>query len=1268
MSWQPQLMPFGQAYLNKVVFSSDASQIIVAASNNLNYSGGTVFQSLDTGATWTNILGVQSNLIISDIAISKDKSKTVVVCSRPTDDNVRTSAVYFYIINNINNNIILKTTQSALSVNTDLLSVAIDSTGTNIVIGTSDSLYISRNGGNSWSQIGSGYNHNDVSISDDGSRIIVAGFSSNNDNVIPRISTNNGTSFSNINTAGNDWYCVDSSASGQNLVVGGKNKIIASSNYGNTWNIASGISLTDGISSSWTCTDVSISDNGQKLVAIIRLDAGSLRDIFVSYDGGLNWVRDSFRLVQSNSISISETNDSIFIALVPFYGTLYLQSIPKTWDINILITEPNQTFDISIFGSPNITIDWGNDLTQVVTSQSTVTRSYANIGYYTVKIYGSFNTSGGNIRFSQSPINPKCIVSVGPIPYIANLTSMIATFIGNTNLESIPWDLFYYNPQILIFNSVFRGCNKLTSIPNSLFDNNTSAIDFTATFAETSVENIPVDLFKYNKEVIYFSIVFQNTAITNIPQDLFRYNTKVKQFVNSFAFCPNLTSLPQDLLSYNTLAIDFVNIFFNTPINTFSYSRLLNELSVTNFNTSNNGLPVRLGAQSSKYNSSAINARQTLVNRNWEIVDAGLDQIVTTTTTTTTTTVAPTTTTTTTTVVPTTTTTTTTVVPTTTTTTTTVVPTTTTTTTTVVPTTTTTTTTVVPTTTTTTTTVTTTPPVPRSLFTWGNNGSGEIGDGTQFPKLSPVQLSNNWVVISAGGGYSAAIRSDGKLFTWGNNSDGQLGDGTQTSKLIPTQIGNDNWTNIYAGMGGFTFAIRSDGKLFAWGTNSFGQLGDGTLIRRLTPVQIGNDNWASISVGRYHSLGIRSDGKLFVWGNNNYGQLGDGTQTRKLTPAQIGNDNWSSVAAGFASSFAIRSDGKLFAWGDNNNGQLGDGTLVYKLIPTQIGNDSWILVCASDPFTLAIRSDNKLFGWGINVNGVLDGSTLTPKYEPTQIGNDNWIFVNAKNTHILAVRSDNKLFAWGENNVGQFGDGTTLPKSSPSQIGNNNWSYVSAGNAHSMALSLDIIQTTTSTTAPPTTTTTSTTFTPTISTTTTTTTTTINPFFLMVPQMTTSTKQYTVIKLRRATEDDFITSNLVLASGEPAYASDTKTFKIGNGSSDWDNLPAFTSTDINIYNIGSTNGNVSIDWASNKQSQRVTLTGTSTIIKGIGWPTSDISRQTDLEIYVSGNTNITWSIVGSNWYNKPSSSVLPSGTHKFNLKSSGPNIIEGNYLGSKSSL
>jgi hypothetical protein len=172
----------------------------------------------------------------------------------------------------------------------------------------------------------------------------------------------------------------------------------------------------------------------------------------------------------------------------------------------------------------------------------------------------------------------------------------------------------------------------------------------------------------------------------------------------------------------------------------------------------------------------------------------------------------------------------------------------------------------------------------------------------------------------------------------------------------------------------------------------------------------------------------------------------------------------------------------------------------------------------------------------------------------------------------------------------------------------------------------------------------------------------------MVPQMTTSTKQYTVIKLRRATEDDFITSNLVLASGEPAYASDTKTFKIGNGSSDWDNLPAFTSTDINIYNIGSTNGNVSIDWASNKQSQRVTLTGTSTIIKGIGWPTSDISRQTDLEIYVSGNTNIAWSIVGSNWYNKPSSSVLPSGTHKFNLKSSGPNIIEGNYLGSKSSL
>src|SRR3990170_1798433 len=244
--------------------------------------------------------------------------------------------------------------------------------------------------------------------------------------------------------------------------------------------------------------------------------------------------------------------------------------------------------------------------------------------------------------------------------------------------------------------------------------------------------------------------------------------------------------------------------------------------------------------------------------------------------------------------------------------------------------------------------------------------------------------------IAAGSYHTLAIKSDGTLWAWGYNYSGQLGDGTTSNKTTPVQIGTGtNWSQIAAG-GYHSLAIKSDGTLWAWSGNSFGQLGDGTSRDyKTTPVQIGTGtNWSQIAAGDYHTLAIKSDGTLWAWGYNSYGQLGDGASgggNYKTTPVQIGTGtNWSQIAAGGYHTLAIKSDGTLWAWGGNSFGQLGDGTSSdYKTTPVQIGTGTnWSQIAAGGYHTLAIKSDRTLWAWG-NYYGQLGDATAwkeTPQY------------------------------------------------------------------------------------------------------------------------------------------------------------------------------------------------------------------------------------------------------------------------------------------------
>ena len=354
-----------------------------------------------------------------------------------------------------------------------------------------------------------------------------------------------------------------------------------------------------------------------------------------------------------------------------------------------------------------------------------------------------------------------------------------------------------------------------------------------------------------------------------------------------------------------------------------------------------------------------------------------------------------------------------------------------------------------------------------TLWVWGGNSEGQLGNNLTNTRCTPVTTflgGTTWKQVSCGGFYTAAIKTDGTLWTWGWNYAGQLGDNTTTTRSTPVQTstGGTNWKQVDCGSG-HTAAIKTDGTLWVWGSNSLGaQLGDNTTTNRSIPVTtfLGGNNWKQVSTGSLYTAAIKTDGTLWTWGYNYYGQLGDNTTTTRSTPVQTstGGTNWKQVSCGDSHTAAIKTDGTLWTWGFNYYGQLGDNTTIFKSTPiqTSTGGTNWKQVSCGDSHTAAIKTDGTLWTWGFNYYGQLGDNTTTKRSTPvtTFAGGTNWKQVATGSNHTVAIKTDGTLWVWGRNTTGQLGDNTLITRSTPVQTstGGTNWKQVSCGGDHTAAV------------------------------------------------------------------------------------------------------------------------------------------------------------------------------------------------------------------------
>lgn len=363
----------------------------------------------------------------------------------------------------------------------------------------------------------------------------------------------------------------------------------------------------------------------------------------------------------------------------------------------------------------------------------------------------------------------------------------------------------------------------------------------------------------------------------------------------------------------------------------------------------------------------------------------------------------------------------------------------------------------------------------KQLLMWGF--TTRLDNTAVINRSSPVQSASattSWKSTSTSGNSIAALKTDGSLWVWGNNFNGLIGDGTVINKSSPVQTVSavTTWRGVSLSEYS-TVAVKTDGTLWTWGGNNYGLIGNNTAFpagNRSSPIQTvsAGTNWKSVSAAGTTIAAVKTDGSLWLWGRGDNGQLGNDSILHRSSPVQTVSNvtTWKQVSLGGSVSSAIKTDGTLWLWGQNPNGQLGTNDITSRSSPVQTvsGGTNWKQASAGTFNAGAVKTDGSLWLWGRNGTGQLGTNNITIEASsPVQTvsAGTNWRSVTVETNYstnttrsTAGIKTDGSLWVWGSNTRGRLGTGTSIAVSSPVQTisGGTGWRQTVRNQSLSVAL------------------------------------------------------------------------------------------------------------------------------------------------------------------------------------------------------------------------
>ncbi|MFM7679084.1 MAG: RCC1 domain-containing protein [Roseiflexaceae bacterium] len=343
-----------------------------------------------------------------------------------------------------------------------------------------------------------------------------------------------------------------------------------------------------------------------------------------------------------------------------------------------------------------------------------------------------------------------------------------------------------------------------------------------------------------------------------------------------------------------------------------------------------------------------------------------------------------------------------------------------------------------------------------NLVCWGRNSAGQLGNGKTTDTVTAVRTQFTQAIsiteISSGDAHSCGLTTVGTIYCWGKNSSGQLGNGSTTTALTPVKVINPTgiiYASISAG-GAHSCARTTTGKAYCWGDNSRGQLGDASGVNRIIPTAVKLPVGVSlkdIRVGQYHTCAIATTNTVYCWGDNASGQLGDNSTSQRTAPVAVVapvSGVWDRISAGAAHTCATtvlvtqlpgqpvsRTPLTAYCWGNNTYGQLGDNSTTQRTSPVPISKPVGVAIAtvgAGGSHTCALTPSNIAYCWGNHENGQLGMGTGAGMYRiPTLVNTPvGAVFtsITPHFKHTCAITTKQQAYCWGWNFYGQLGNGS----------------------------------------------------------------------------------------------------------------------------------------------------------------------------------------------------------------------------------------------------